>query len=108
MQPTNHQPNEQQSDRSCAGSLITSYHAWPQWQITRAEKLERQTPSAFVPNVFEIVCSHRFTASPVSLFPQVADTCDDESARTATLAGGFFFYRYCKHNSLCYIQVSIN
>jgi len=40
---------------------------------------------------FEIVCSHRFTASPVSLFPQVADACDDESARTATLAGGFFF-----------------
>jgi hypothetical protein len=29
-------------------------------------------------------------ASP---FPQVADTCSDESARAATLAGGFFFCR---------------
>jgi len=63
MQPTNHQPNEQQSDRSCAGSLITSYHAWPQWQITRAEKLEQQSPIAAVPNVFEIVVAAVFTVN---------------------------------------------
>jgi hypothetical protein len=83
--------NEQQSDRSCAGSLITTSHAWPQWQIIRAEKLEQQSPIAVVPNVFEIVAVIGLRLVRFPYFRKWLILATKNQRDIATLAGGFFF-----------------
>jgi hypothetical protein len=59
--------------------------------MTRAEKLEQQSPIAVVPNVFEIVVAMGLRLSRFPHFHRWLIPVATNQREIATLAGGFFF-----------------
>jgi hypothetical protein len=59
--------------------------------MTRAEKLEQQSPIAAVPNVFEIVAVIGLRLSRFPYFHKRLMLMTTNQRDIATLAGGFFF-----------------